>query len=106
WRRQTISFIPVSHAPPVVVGLYLLPPWKEHLVTVKLCLAQEDEADRLLSENPFALLVGMLLDQQVPMETAFSGPKKTADRMRGFDPAAIAHYDPHKFAALSPEHPA
>jgi hypothetical protein len=46
-------------------------------LTVKLCLAQDDEADRLLSENPFALLVGMLLDQQVPMETAFSGPKRS-----------------------------
>ena len=57
-------------------------PWKERSLTVKLCLAQDDESDRLLSENPFALLVGMVLDQQVPFETAFSGPKKIADAMK------------------------
>ncbi len=48
---------------------------------MNLWLAQEPEADQLLSENPFALLVGMVLDQQVPLETAFRGPKKIADRM-------------------------
>src|SRR6201991_262535 len=48
----------------------------------------------------------MLLDQQVPMETAFSGPKKIADRMNGFDVAAIADYEPDKFAALCSERPA
>jgi uncharacterized HhH-GPD family protein len=75
-------------------------------LSVKLCLAQEHEADHLLSENPFALLVGMVLDQQVPFETAFRGPKKIADRMRGFDAAEIADYDPDKFAALCSEKPA
>ncbi|COW49765.1 base excision DNA repair protein%2C HhH-GPD family protein [Mycobacterium tuberculosis] len=45
-----------------------------------LQLVQEPAADALLNANPFALLVGMLLDQQVPMETAFAGPKKIADR--------------------------
>ncbi|MDT5167930.1 MAG: hypothetical protein QOD02_1249 [Mycobacterium sp.] len=74
--------------------------------TVKLCLAQEPDADKLLSENPFALLVGMLLDQQVPMETAFAGPKKIADRMGGLDAAEIADYNPDKFAALCSERPA
>jgi len=73
---------------------------------VKLCLAQEPEADRLLSEDPFALLVGMLLDQQVPLETAFAGPRKIADRMGGFDAAEIADYDPDKFVALCSEKPA
>ncbi len=48
----------------------------------------------------------MLLDQQVPMETAFAGPKKIADRMNGFDAAEIADYDPDKFAALCSERPA
>ncbi|ORV06457.1 HhH-GPD-type base excision DNA repair protein [Mycobacterium celatum] len=72
----------------------------------KLQLAQDPAADALLSENPFALLVGMLLDQQVPMETAFAGPKKIADRMGGFDAADIADYDPDKFAALCSEKPA
>src|ERR1700730_18652993 len=75
-------------------------------LTVQLCLAQDTDADRLLSENPFALLVGMLLDQQVPMETAFCGPKKIADRMGGFDAAEIADYDPDEFAALCSEKPA
>ncbi len=72
----------------------------------KLQLAQDPAADALLSANPFALLVGMLLDQQVPMETAFAGPKKIADRMGGFDAAEIADYDPDKFAALCSERPA
>jgi uncharacterized HhH-GPD family protein len=90
-----------------VVGLtYTLAPWKGTSLTVKLCLAQDDESDRLLTENPLALVVGMLLDQQVPMETAFSGPKKIADRMNGFDAAEIADYDPDKFAALCTEKPA
>jgi uncharacterized HhH-GPD family protein len=75
-------------------------------MSVKLCLAQESEADRLLSENPFALLVGMVLDQQIPLEVAFAGPKKIADRIGGFDVAAIADYDPDKFAALCSERPA
>lgn len=72
----------------------------------KLQLVQDPAADALLDENPFALLVGMLLDQQVPMETAFAGPKKIADRMGGFDAAEIADYDPEKFAALCSEKPA
>jgi uncharacterized HhH-GPD family protein len=76
-------------------------------VTVpKLQLAQDPAADALLGANPFALLVGMLLDQQVPMETAFAGPKKIADRIGGFDATEIADYDPDKFAALCSERPA
>jgi uncharacterized HhH-GPD family protein len=73
---------------------------------VKLCLAQDPEADELLSEDPFALLVGMLLDQQVTIETAFAGPKKIADRMGGLDPQQIAECNPDKFAALCSERPA
>jgi uncharacterized HhH-GPD family protein len=75
-------------------------------LSVKLWLAQEDEADQLLSENPFALLVGMVLDQQIPLETAFRGPQKIADRMSSFDAAEIADYDPDKFADLCSEKPA
>ncbi len=75
-------------------------------MTVQICLAQDNDADQLLSENPLALVVGMLLDQQVPMETAFAGPKKIADRMSGFDAAEIADYDPDKFVALCSEKPA
>jgi uncharacterized HhH-GPD family protein len=73
---------------------------------VKLCLAQQAEADALISQNPFALLVGMVLDQQIPLEVAFAGPKKIADRIGEFDAAAIADYDPDKFAALCAERPA
>ena len=72
----------------------------------KLQLVQEPAADALLESSPFALVVGMLLDQQVPMETAFAGPKKIADRMGGIDAADIAEYDPDKFAALCSEKPA
>jgi uncharacterized HhH-GPD family protein len=73
---------------------------------MELCLAQDPEADQLLSDNPMALLIGMLLDQQVPMETAFSGPKKIADRIGGIDAREIADYEPEKFAALCAERPA
>ena len=72
----------------------------------KLQLVQDPAADALLESNPFALLVGMLLDQQVPMETAFAGPKKIADRIGGVDAREIADYDPEKFAALCSERPA
>jgi uncharacterized HhH-GPD family protein len=76
-------------------------------VTVpKLQLAQDPAADALLGDNPFALLVGMVLDQQIPLEVAFAGPKKIADRIGGFDAAAIADYEPDKFAALCSERPA
>jgi uncharacterized HhH-GPD family protein len=72
----------------------------------KLNLTGDAETDELLSDNPFALLTGMLLDQQYPMEAAFAGPKKIADRIGGFDAREIADYDPEKFAALSSKTPA
>jgi uncharacterized HhH-GPD family protein len=72
----------------------------------KLQLVQDPAADALLESNPFALLVGMLLDQQYPMEAAFAGPKKIADRMGGVDAGEIADYDPEKFAALCSKTPA
>lgn len=71
-----------------------------------LQLVQDPAADALLESNPFALLVGMLLDQQVPMETAFAGPKKIADRIGGVDARQIADYDPDKFVALCSKTPA
>jgi uncharacterized HhH-GPD family protein len=72
----------------------------------KLQLVQDPAADALLESNPFALLVGMLLDQQYPMEAAFAGPKKIADRIGGVDAREIADYDPAKFAALCSKTPA
>jgi uncharacterized HhH-GPD family protein len=56
-----------------------------------LHLAQNDEADELLSRDPLALLIGMLLDQQIPMEKAFSGPAVLRDRLGAdLDAATIA----------------
>ncbi|MFV0535502.1 MAG: HhH-GPD-type base excision DNA repair protein [Cumulibacter sp.] len=71
-----------------------------------LCIAQDSEADRLLSENPFALLTGMLLDQQYPMEHAFRGPHKIATRIGSFDPQTVAAYDPAEFEELCATPPA
>jgi uncharacterized HhH-GPD family protein len=72
----------------------------------KLQLVQEPSADALLESNPFALLVGMLLDQQIPMEVAFAGPKKLEDRMGSLDAREIADYNPDKFAELFAQTPA
>ncbi|MFF6775813.1 HhH-GPD-type base excision DNA repair protein [Streptomyces sp. NPDC012637] len=71
-------------------------------------LAQQPEADELLGRSPLAALVGMLLDQQVPMEWAFSGPYTIATRMGhdGLDAHEIAARDPEAFAALLSEKPA
>jgi uncharacterized HhH-GPD family protein len=72
----------------------------------KLQLVQDPAADALLESNPFALLVGMLLDQQYPMEAAFAGPKKIADRIGGVDAREIADYNPDEFSALCSKTPA
>ncbi|MBA0124478.1 Fe-S cluster assembly protein HesB [Haloechinothrix sp. YIM 98757] len=75
-------------------------------MTTTLCLTQDPDADALLAENPLAVLVGMLLDQQVAMEVAFAGPKKIADRFGSVDAESIAGADPEEFAALCAEKPA
>jgi uncharacterized HhH-GPD family protein len=71
-----------------------------------LHIAQEPEADAVLSQNPFALLMGMMLDQQFPMERAFAGPAKVLDRFGTLDPVAVAAADPEEFAALCAVPPA
>lgn len=59
-----------------------------------LHLTGDPDADQLLSENPLALLVGMLLDQQVPMEWAFKGPHRLRERLDGrLDARHIAEMD-------------
>jgi uncharacterized HhH-GPD family protein len=63
-------------------------------------------ADKVLDDSPFALLVGMMLDQQYPMEHAFRGPAKVLDRFGTLDPARIADADPVEFAALCATPPA
>ncbi|MDQ1584280.1 MAG: hypothetical protein QOF36_2334 [Microbacteriaceae bacterium] len=66
-------------------------------MTVRLNITGDPEADSLLSTDPLALLIGMLLDQQVAMETAFAGPAKIRDRIGGLDAATIAAYDAEAF---------
>ncbi|MFD7695170.1 HhH-GPD-type base excision DNA repair protein [Streptomyces sp. NPDC059805] len=75
---------------------------------VTLHLAQDPEADALLGRSPLAALVGMLLDQQVPMEWAFKGPRTIADRLGADDLDAhdIAAQDPEAFVTLLSEKPA
>ncbi len=63
-------------------------------------------ADRVLTDSPFALLVGMMLDQQYPMEHAFRGPAKVLDRFGSIEPGAIAAADPGEFKALCSTPPA
>ena len=77
-------------------------------MTVTLRLAQNPDADTLLSRSPLAALIGMLLDQQIPMEWAFSGPHTILQRLGGADLDArlIADYDPEGFAAVFSEKPA
>lgn len=78
------------------------------VMDVTLHLAQDPEADELLGRSPLAALVGMLLDQQVPMEWAFKGPRTIADRLGADDLDAhdIAAQDPEAFSALLSEKPA
>jgi uncharacterized HhH-GPD family protein len=71
-----------------------------------LQIAQDPAADELLSTDAFALLTGMLLDQQFPMERAFAGPAKIRDRFGTMDPAAIAAAEPEAFADLCATPPA
>jgi len=67
-----------------------------------LYLAQNPDADALLDHDPLALLTGMLLDQQIPMEKAFVGPHVLAERMGAtrLDAAEIAGFDPETFAKM------
>ena len=73
----------------------------------KLHLAQDPDADRLLAEDPLALLIGMVLDQQVPLERAFSAPFDLEARLGGsLDAAAIAEMDPERLVDVFRERPA
>jgi uncharacterized HhH-GPD family protein len=71
-----------------------------------LCLAQDPAADELLSTEPLAVLIGMLLDQQIGMEIAFRGPAKLAQRLGQLDAAKIAAMDTDAFAAVMATPPA
>jgi len=75
-------------------------------LAVKLCLSQVEEADRLLSKDPLALLIGFVLDQQIPLEWAFRGPFELTQRLgTGLDAAELATMDPDKLAAVFAERP-
>jgi uncharacterized HhH-GPD family protein len=72
-----------------------------------LHLTGDPAADSLLSDDPNALVLAMVLDQQVPMEKAFAGPAVIAQRMGGqLDVRAIADADPEEFTALCSQRPA
>lgn len=71
-----------------------------------LRITDDPAADGLLTENPLALLIGMLLDQQVAMETAFAGPLKIRDRIGALDAATIAGHDPEALAEAFKTSPA
>ena len=71
-----------------------------------LNITGDPAADKVLDESPFALLAGMMLDQQYPMEHAFRGPAKVLERFGSLEPSAIAAADPDEFAALCSTPPA
>ena len=72
----------------------------------RLYLTGRPDADELLARDPNALLLGMVLDQQIPMEKAFSGPAVIAERMGGLDVRAIAAADPEEFKTVCSTPPA
>ena len=69
-------------------------------------IAQDEAADEVLSTDDFALLAGMMLDQQFPMERAFAGPAKILERFGSLDPRRIAEAEPEAFADLCATPPA
>lgn len=76
------------------------------MATHQIRITGDDLADQVLSDDPFALLVGMMLDQQYPMEHAFRGPAKVLERFGTLDPSRIAEADPEEFASLCATPPA
>lgn len=75
-------------------------------MSTRIHITGDDAADEVLSESPFALLVGMMLDQQYPMEHAFRGPHKVLERFGTIEPGAIAAADPEEFTRLCSQPPA
>ena len=72
----------------------------------RLHFTGDDDADRLLAEEPMALLIGFALDQQVPVPTAFTGPLKLKQRLGTLDPGRIAATDPGELETIFREKPA
>ncbi len=76
------------------------------MTDLPLPVTGDPDADRLLADDPLALLLGMLLDQQVPMEWAFRGPATLRDRLGHLDPARIAAMDPEELETAFRQKPA
>jgi uncharacterized HhH-GPD family protein len=72
----------------------------------RLHFTGNDDADRLIAEDPLALLIGFALDQQVPVPTAFLGPLKLRQRLGSLEAAQIARMDPAELEAAFRERPA
>jgi uncharacterized HhH-GPD family protein len=72
----------------------------------KLHFTSNDEANELIASDPFALLVGFAIDQQVPVTTAFIGPLKLKERLGTIDPKKIAKTDPGKLEEVFKKSPA
>lgn len=76
------------------------------MAVTRIPVTGDPAADRFLVESPLALLVGMLLDQQVPLEWAFKGPHTLSERLGGLDAAAIAAMPPDELEAAFKAKPA
>lgn len=76
------------------------------MAAATLPVTGDADADALLASDPLALMIGMLLDQQVPMEWAFKGPFTLRERLGGLDAAAIAAMTPEAVEAVFKEKPA
>lgn len=72
----------------------------------RLHFTGDDEANRLLAAEPLALLIGFVLDQQVPLQKAFSGPLELKRRLGRLDAREIAGLDPDRLDAVFRERPA
>jgi uncharacterized HhH-GPD family protein len=75
-------------------------------MTDRLYLTGDDDADRLLATEPMALLIGFALDQQVPVQKAFSGPKVLLDRLGSIDARTLASVDDGALLAAAKGPPA
>jgi uncharacterized HhH-GPD family protein len=72
----------------------------------RLYFTGNDEADALIAEEPLALLIGFVLDQQVPVQKAFSGPLELKRRLGSLEAAEIASADPGELDRIFREKPA
>jgi uncharacterized HhH-GPD family protein len=72
----------------------------------RLYFTDDDDACRLIAEDPFALLVGFALDQQITVQTAFAGPLKLKQRLGTLEPKEIAKLDPDQVLEAFRQKPA